>query len=376
MKFFFFGIFFVVILAILALAAMVFNYSAFQAKLLGKGRDATFSDATPNPSQTPEPLKFKVSIPYWDQEKAANSFRENVNKVGYISLFWYFMDEEGDINKYRYAKEDTALIDFAHKNNVLVEVVITNLPEKGGWDTRRVEKVIRDDGLRRGHIEAIVAITERLGIDGVDIDYEQLDPTLKDDFSKFMRELGLALDARGKYLGVALHPKSNDGIGRENGSLAQDWVELSRAVDNMYIMAFGEHWDEGEAGPVASLPWVERVINYAQELGIDKRKLFLTIPLYGYSWKSESDETAKGLTYTDVRALLAKYGVNEEWDEGALSPHFHYEDGEEYEVWYENGRSVEEKIRLAQKAGFGGVSFWRLGGEDNAIWKAILEINP
>ena len=30
-----------------------------------------------------------------------------------------------------------------------------------------------------------------------------------------------------------------------------------------------------------------------------------------------------------------------------------------------------EKIKLAESAGFGGVSFWRLGGEDPEIWDKL-----
>ena len=320
-----------------------------------------------------KPLKVKVSIPYWDQKKAVTSFKKNVSDVNFVSLFWYFLGSDGDIHKYSDAKEDLSIVDFAHENGVKAEVVITNLPEDGDWDSDRVEHVLKDEQLLKKHIEQIVELSERLNIDGIDIDYEQLDQDLETDFSHFIKELGKALGEKGKYLGVALHPKSDDGIGNTNGALAQDWKTISEGADNLYIMAFNEHWDESGPGPIASLPWVERIVRYAQNLGIDKSKFFLTIPLFGYAWERDSDQAAKGLTYSDVSQLLEKYVMSEEWDETNASPHFQYEETDEWEVWYENARSVTRKIELAENAGFKGITFWRLGGEDPKIWNLFKD---
>lgn len=326
---------------------------------------------TPNTSRL-NPLKIKVSIPYWDQENAITSFKKNVDLINYVSLFWYFLGSDGDIHKYKYAKEDLSIINFAHDKEIKVEVVITNLPENGGWDSERVKKILKNTSLRQKHIEEIVELVQRLGIDGIDIDYEQLDKDFADDFSRFIQDLGIALRKRGKYLGVALHPKSDDGIGNTNGALAQDWKELGKGADNLYIMAFGEHWDEGGPGPIASLTWVESIVKYAQSLGIDKSKLFLAIPLYGYEWRKESDKAALGLTFQDAQKIVSGSGVEVKWDEGVASSYFVYKKGgNEFEVWFEDARSVEQKIKLADSAGFAGITFWRLGGEDPQIWEDL-----
>lgn len=342
-------------------------------RVTGKDSDIGLIKPTPSVSDSKrlEPLKVKVSIPYWDQTKALSSFRENVDLVDYVSLFWYFLGSDGAIHKYDFAQEDLSIINFAHDNGVKVEMVITNLPEDSGWDSDRVENILKNEDLREKHIEEIIELAEKLNVDGIDIDYEQLNENLTDNFSEFIKRLGDALHQKGKYLGVALHPKSDDGIGAENGALSQDWPAIAEGADNLYIMAFGEHWDEGGPGPIASIIWVERIVKYAQNLGIERSKLFLTIPLFGYEWRKDSNQAAKGLTYSDVSKLLDKYGVSEEWDETNASPHFHYENKGEWEVWYENARSVMEKAELADKAGFAGITFWRLGGEDPQIWQEI-----
>ena len=364
------------LILLLLLAVAVVFWGIFS--MTKKSDDKNLTQPKPLPSVSPkrsEPLKVKVSIPYWDQTKALSSFRENVDLVDYISLFWYFLGSDGEIHKYEFAQEDLSIINFAHDNGVKVEVVITNLPEDGGWDSDRVENVLKNEDLLEKHIEEIVDLTQKLNVDGIDIDYEQLDNDLIDDFSGFIQNLGKALRDKGKYLGVALHPKSDDGIGNTNGALSQDWQEVAKGADNLYIMAFNEHWDEGEPGPIASLPWVERIIKYAQNLGIEKSKLFLTIPLFGYEWKEDSDRAAHGLTFQDVQKIISNNEVAVEWNEDVASPYFKYErGGGEFEVWFEDARSVKNKINLADSAGFAGITFWRLGGEDPQIWEDLSSL--
>ena len=52
------------------------------------------------------------------------------------------------------------------------------------------------------------------------------------------------------------------------------------------------------------------------------------------------------------------------------------EDGEHYLVWYEDARSVADKIQLAKLFGVTGVSLWRIGNiptyDHYDVWSAVL----
>src|SRR3989338_2380959 len=81
-----------------------------------------------------------ASIPYWDQERAFLSFKEHVNQIDYVSLFWYNLRSNGSIATYQYAKEDKSIIDYAKKNGVKTFVLIANLPDEDdgeNWDSKR-----------------------------------------------------------------------------------------------------------------------------------------------------------------------------------------------------------------------------------------------
>lgn len=325
----------------------------------------------PNLSLQSKPLKIRVSIPYWDQEQATKSFKEHSASVNEIALYWYYLSDTGQIQKYEYAKEDLELISFAHQQGIKVNLLISNLPEQGSWDAGRVERVISSKDRRSQHISDIATKLKSLDADAVTIDYEQLNGRQKANFSQFIKELKQALFSQGKFVGVALHPKN--GSKSDAAYSFQDWTELSRWADELYIMAFGEHWDESHSGSVASIPWVTKIVNYVQRLKLPKEKIYLIAPLYGYDWIEESDNKATGLTFTDVGKLIKKYQVTLSWDEKAKSPFLQYQNEEKHTVWFENAASVSEKIKLAKQAGLGGVSFWRLGGEDPLFWSKLKQ---
>jgi spore germination protein YaaH len=366
-------IFLFLFLTIISLAGLRV-YLALQQPLPRSELPGDLSTIRSRPAATPTPrppLLVKASIPYWDQRLAVRSFQDHVEQLDIVSLFWYYLTDDGLIRKYQYAQEDASIISFAHENGVQVTAVITNLPEEAGssWDSGRVERMLVDRESRARHIADITEKLESLGFDGVTIDYEGVVGGQRENFTLFIQELAAALHRTNKLVGVALHPKT--GEPSDYMYDFQDWVSLAAAADHLYIMAYGEHWDGGEPGPIASYGWVERIVRYASSLQVPKNKLFLGIPLYGYDW-AEGSTDATGLTYSDVGKLIARYSPELEWDSNARSPHFHYVgDRRDHEVWFENARSVGEKIRLADEVGLAGVAFWRLGGEDPKLWETI-----
>jgi len=368
-------IFLFLFLTIISLAGLRV-YLAFRQPLPQSGLPGNFSTIRSHPIATPTPrppLLVKGSIPYWDQRLAVRSFQDHVEQLDIVSLFWYYLTDDGLVRKYQYAQEDASIIRFAHDHGVQVTAVITNLPEEEGssWDSDRVERILADRETRAKHIEEIAVKLDLLDFDGVSIDYEGVVGSQRENFTLFIQELAAALHRTNKLVGVALHPKTGEASDLRYDF--QDWVSLAAAADQLYIMAYGEHWDDGGPGPIASYGWVESIVRYASSMKVPKNKLFLGIPLYGYDWPAGGNE-ATGLTYSDVGKLVARYSPELKWDSNARSPHFHYVgDRRDHEVWFENARSAGEKIRLADETGLAGIAFWRLGGEDPKIWELFTQ---
>lgn len=353
-----------VFVILLILLSMVFSSVKKTITPINKPPLPTF---TLTPSPRPKPLEVRSSIPYWDQKKAFASFSQNAGVFSHLSLFWYFLGEDGTVNKYRYANTDKNIIDIARKNNVQVTAVITNLPESGGWDSDRVEYILDDKAAREQLIQEISDLLTEMEFDGVTVDFEEIIKEERNNFSEFIKKLTEKLHQNGKIVQVALHPKSGD---ERNDSRYdyQDWRAISDYADQVYIMAYGEHYDEGPPGPVASVPWVDKIIKYTKSFDLPLHKFYLGIPLYGYDW-AEGNDQAAGLTWQQVENLLAKLQIVPKFDDDAQTPYFEYiEKSVSHEVWYEDQKSIAAKVSLADKAGFAGVTFWRLGGEDPKVW--------
>lgn len=310
------------------------------------------------------------SIPYWDQTRAISVFKENVDAFDVISVFWYRLDEDGAIVKYRDAKEDLSLIKYAKDNDVKILALIANLPEDDDWDPDRVDAAIGDEDARAAHIAAIVDLVVSKGFDGASIDYEFLRNRQTESFSIFISELAAALHAEARVLSVAVHAQTPNGAKR-----GQDIVSL-QAADIISLMTYDEHWETGDAGPVASLPWVRRVLDHMVDLGIDMRKVYMGIPLYGYDWPRQGSGwgDAAGIEYEEAITRIERYDASVEFDESAVAPRFSYvSGGVGHQVWFEDVRSFEAKYELAKEFNVGGILFWRQGREDMRIYDILAE---
>lgn len=325
-------------------------------------------------------------VPYWDQDDAMKSFWDNIDLFSHISLFWYVLDENGKIKNYRGATESRELIRSAQRNGVKVLAIITNLPDDddagaSNWDPERVWEVIKSKERRQKHVADLMDLVNRMGFDGINIDYEALPGKYRNNFTLFIQSLGEALQNQGKILAVALHPKtSEDNPMEDNGSHAQDWREIHPYVDQMHFMTYGEHYPGSHPGPVASPAWVDRVLNYATEKqGVPDDKIFLGLPLYAEVWERKNNNQFVGVdkefTYREISSVTDRFDAEVKWSDPQGSPYLSFRNnkGVDHVVWFENKDSIREKLKLKAKYGIKNIALWRLGDEDPGIWEEIRE---
>ena len=71
----------------------------------------------------------------------------------------------------------------------------------------------------------------------------------------------------------------------------------------------------------------------------------------------------------DALQIASEYNAEIMFDEIAKSPWFRYREAEIlHEVWFEDVRSIEEKLKLASDFGFLGVGYWNLMRPFRANW--------
>ena len=228
--------------------------------------------------------------------------------------------------------------------------------------------MIRDPVLAAAHVRAVTELVQRQGFDSIDVDYEDLRAADRDVFSAFVQDLADSLHAVGKVLSVDVFAKDSDA-GYDERNLAQDYAAIGAAADQVRLMAYDWHWVTSDAGPIAPVDWVDRVLTYAVH-EIPAAKVVLGVPTYGYGWGPQGGEL---VSWLQAYGLSQQHQVPVRWDQTGQSPWLVYTDAEGVErtVWFENAYSVRAKLELAQRYRLGGVYLWLVGDEDDGLWQVV-----
>ena len=305
-------------------------------------------------------------LPYWDQARALESFMANADLYSAASPFWYQLSGSGVVSKYPGA-EDGSVLEAVRGKGVKVVPTITN-----DFDPVRASTMLASESSRAAHVNALVSLVTSNGFDGLDVDYESLAAADRDRYSAFLRSLSSELHAQGKLLTVAVHPKTAEP-GTWSGPQAQDYAAIGAVADRVRVMTYDYSWATSPAGPIAPVSWMRQVAAFATSV-IPAAKVELGVNLYGYDWV---ESKAEGVMHDQVSAQLNTSGAARVWDSTAAEPHYSYTaDGTSHTVYYADAQSVGARLGIVDDYGLAGVAFWRLGGEDPAVWNTIRNTWP
>ncbi|MBQ8248342.1 MAG: hypothetical protein IJY93_00465 [Clostridia bacterium] len=177
-----------------------------------------------------------------------------------------------------------------------------------------------------------------------------------------MRNLADALHAVGIELTVSLAPKTSDD---QAGLLyeAIDYATLGAIADRVLLMTYEWGYTYSEPRAVAPINNVAAVVDYALTV-IPREKIDLGIPNYGYDWQLPWVEgtPARSLGNIAAQELAIERGAMIMYSETDQTPFFSYtaEDGTSHVVWFEDARSIMEKLRLARDRRLGGIGVWQI----------------
>ncbi|TDA70708.1 MAG: hypothetical protein D9V47_00455 [Clostridia bacterium] len=207
------------------------------------------------------------------------------------------------------------------------------------------------------------------GYQGLNLDFEQVPASVaaREAYDGLVQELAARLHGAGLELSLAVPAKVSDDVAWQ---LGYDYAGLGRYADYVVIMAYDEHHAGGEPGPVASLPWVQQVAQYAASQ-IPPEKILLGVGVYGYDWGASGN--AKAVDLLTAQTLAMNSGAQVTWDATAYVPHFTYWDaaGVKHEVWYEDPRSLAGKLEVGRANKLSGIAIWRLGMVAPEMWQVI-----
>ncbi len=237
----------------------------------------------------------------------------------------------------------------------------------------------------QGRINLVAELKELIKeeeFDGLNVDFEyQGNPlaVLDDDFVGFIRQLKEA------DLGqISVDVFANTIIkGGEEVKLLLD------ELDYLIVMAYDFHRPGMDyAGPVAPIRSamgernIWEVVEEVVESGLDKKKIVMAYPLYGYEWKTETREFGSRVkrgwwALASYRRMKEMDAGERFWDDQSMTPWLVYEEeGEIKQIYYENLESLSRKFELIYEAGLAGVGFWALGyeGDYGEVWEELVRV--
>ena len=197
---------------------------------------------------------------------------------------------------------------------------------------------------------------------GVQIDFESISPNDGTAYLNFLAAVKKALP-RDKIFSVAVMARWAEHK-QKNPTDAFDYPFINMFADRVVVMAYDEHYSGGSAGPVASIPWCEKIYAYALQT-IDPDKLVMGVPLYGRGW--QTPVLARAYRNREVVNELLEKGITSKWDP-MTGGTYSVTKTVTVNVYYETAQSIAAKLKLYGKNPIRGVAFWRIGQEPDGFW--------
>ena len=315
------------------------------------------------PEYTSLTREYKINLG-WHQVtvEAANSTLNDVvsrtSGMNVISPTWFSLtDNEGGIRSIA----GQNYVDQAHNMGLEVWALVDNFDANVSS-----YEVLSRTSSRTRLIENLMSEILRYGIDGINVDFEDLSYDAGEPFVQFLRELSIQCRAAGIVLSV------DNYVPRES-TAHYNRKEQGIVADYVIIMGYDEHWGGGGvAGSVASIGFVEDgIIQTIEE--VPSHKVINALPFYTRVWKTkEGTVTSEALDMETAANFISNNNVTTWWDEETCQNYGEIQKGDTlYQVWLEDAKSIETKLTIMQKYDLGGVAAWKLGLETKDIWKII-----
>ncbi len=301
---------------------------------------------------------------------ATDLLRPQLPYLTYFAPFTYGINTTGGL----VPLDDESLISLAEEYGAKPLMHLSTLTEEGGFSNARASLVFNNPQTQEALIDEILALMEEKGYQGLDVDFEFIFPEERFDYIAFLQALRIRLNERGLPLFSALAPKTSD---TQRGVLYEghDYAGIGASANAVLLMTYEWGYTFGPPLAVAPINNVRRVVEYALTR-ISSEKLFLGIPTYGYNWTlpyEQGNPGAPSLSPVEAVNLAREFGAEIQYDTQAQSPWFQYTDNEGrlHEVWFEDARSIQAKLALANELGLKGVGYWNSMREFPQNWVVL-----
>ncbi|HET9641483.1 MAG TPA: glycosyl hydrolase family 18 protein, partial [Candidatus Paceibacterota bacterium] len=264
---------------------------------------------------------FEVSgwIPYWRAASGTQDALAHASSFTSLMPFGYVVQNDGSLH------DSFALAEAASSSTSTAAALLTGAKSAGVkvvpsvmWSNGSATHAILSSQRKRIALEnAIAKVVKDNQFDGIDIDFESKIYESRAYFSLFLQGLKSRLGKKLLYCAIEPRtpPSSYFDVIPEKLQYVNDYYVIGKYCDRVEIMAYDQgttdlRLNAAAAGrpyiPVSDPLWVKKVATLASGF-IDKKKLVLGIPTYGYEY--ELSRLTQGYRYRLQWALNPAYAV-------------------------------------------------------------------
>ena len=319
--------------------------------------------------------KYEVVAYYLSDSRLPSmpSLQENIDIISTV-IPWMWQVTPLGLAETDFSAGDVArALQLAGSHGVKSQALIHNIGETQtgaiNFSGSMIHQVLADPDDPRPDDRSDLPHLVNWGMNGVHVDFENVQPSDRQNLNQFLKELYERLKPAGLDVSIAVPAKTQESY-VNSFSGAYDYATISPLRRR--------HDDHGLrralAGRTARTGRLDR-------LGRDGWSGTPSRPVCRRTRSSSGcrrtattgrPTVGGGPSRTDrPMEQASQHGARIQWDDTAKVPYYRYGAGRT--VYFEDRSSLSHKLKIVKEYGLGGISLWRLGQEDPGIWSVIRQ---
>jgi cellulose synthase/poly-beta-1,6-N-acetylglucosamine synthase-like glycosyltransferase/peptidoglycan/xylan/chitin deacetylase (PgdA/CDA1 family)/spore germination protein YaaH len=329
-----------------------------------------------------------------DDPASYSSLKQHIHQIDLLFPAWlHVVTQDGALTSYSLDNRAFAVVDAAGVQSVdhlrrvahviaasgedteIFPLVNNYDPIKGQWLSSVGDFLLSPDSRAHFLQQTDQFLAANPSYRGLSLDFEDIPTEAQPGYKAMLAALYQDFHSRNLKLYVNT-PVEDDSY---------DLKFIADHSDGILLMNYDQHQEGSSPGPVAAQDWFLDNLKDALKI-VPKEKIICAIGSYGYDWTMSLPPTgAKPSKHFVPKKLDAVFkSTQEAWQEAddaeaqieldsdSLNGHFAFDDDDahvRHQVWFLDAVTVLNQMRAARALGIETFALWRLGSEDNSLWK-------
>lgn len=289
----------------------------------------------------------------WDTH-SFQSLKRNLKHLNMIIPEWFFINPKtGSLE----VQIDKKALRLCRKSGIPILPMLTNNYGES-FRAQPIGRIINSPKLRKQFIYTLLKTCQRFHFSGINLDLEELQLNDNTNLTLFVKEISDKFHENNLFVTQDIAPNNED----------YDVVNLAKYEDYLFLMAYDEHNSESTPGAISSQSWVEHAMDQAAR-SIPNDKIVLGLAGYGYDWTKADGGTT--VSYNASMASASDAGSDINYDGNTYNLNYSYEDDDNvlHQVYFTDAATLFNLMRFGSEYPTAGFCLWRLGTEDQRMWK-------